>query len=444
MSFLRSYFLTPRFFFALSALAALFVLGYFFDTLTTLATVGTLTLALLVLLDTLLLYLPRISTLNATRQTPERFSNGDYNLITIFIQNPYNFTSRIDIIDELPVQFQARDFLYRMVLSAQASGECRYTVRPTERGEYHFGDINLFFESPLGLVQRRFKVAAATMVPTYPSFLQMRRYELFAFSSRATEIGIKRLRRLGHTLEFERIKPYTLGDDIRSINWKATARRGELMVNQYQDERSQPIYSLIDMGRVMKMPFEGLTLLDYAINASLAISSIALKKQDRVGLITFSSRLHTLLLAERYSGQLFKILETLYNQQTTFQESDYEMLFITVQRRVSQRALLLLFTNFETLSSMRRQLRYLQRLAARHLLVVIFFENTELRTLLHRPIQTLEDVYLKTIAEKFAFEKREIVLELQRNGIQSILTTPRNLTLNTINKYLELKARGLI
>ncbi|MCS7014332.1 MAG: DUF58 domain-containing protein [Chloroherpetonaceae bacterium] len=444
MNFLQSYFLTPRFFLALGVLATLFVLGYFFSALTTLATIGTPILFLLTLLDTLLLYAPRFTAPRAERLTPERFSNGDENFITVRLQNPYTFTSRLEVIDELPPQFQVRDFLYVLTLPAQSHRAFQYSVRPTERGEYHFGDLNLFFESPLGLVQRRFKIPASTMVPTYPSFLQMRRYELLSLSARATELGIKRLRRLGHTLEFERIKPYAIGDDIRSINWKATARRGDLMVNQYQDERSQPIYSLIDMGRMMKMPFEGLTLLDYAINASLAISNIALKKQDRAGLITFSNRIHSIIPAERQSAHLAKILETLYNQQTTFQESDYETLFITVQRRISQRALLLLFTNFETLSSMRRQLRYLQRLAVRHLLIVIFFENTELRSLLERPTKTLEDAYIKTIAEKFAFEKREIVLELQRNGIQSVLTAPKDLTLKTINKYLELKARGMI
>ncbi len=444
MKFLRNFFLTPRFFVALGAIVVLFVLGYFFSGIELIAIGAVLALFALTLLDVLLLYSRRSETLTALRLTPTRFSNGDENPIYISVQNPYSFAATVSVIDELPVQFQRRDFLYTLVLAAQSEKTFSYSVRPTERGEYHFGALNVFLSSPLGLVSRRFVTEKDAMVPTYPSYLQMRQYELIAASSRLAEFGVKRIRRIGHTMEFERIKNYAVGDDIRTINWKATARRSDLMVNQFQDERSQPIYSLIDMGRVMKMPFEQMTLLDYAINTTLAISNIALKKQDRAGLIMFSNEIHAVVPAERKSGQLAKLLETLYNQTTSFKESDYETLYVTVQRRAHQRGLLLLYTNFETLSSMRRQLKYLQRMAQKHLLVVVFFENTELRSLLSQNVNTLEQVYIKTIAQKFAFEKREIVLELGRYGIQSILTAPKDLSLKTVNKYLELKARGLI
>ncbi len=444
IKFLHSFFLTPRYFTSLGACVTLFVFGYFFSGIEALAKIALFVLFTLAVLDTLLLYSPRIKTLPASRLVPKRLSNGDDNIITITVENPYPFTASFSVIDELPIQFQKRDFLYQLSMPPGTKKRFAYTLRPTTRGEYHFGNLNIYAQSALSLVSRRFTIQAATMVPTYPSYLQMQRYELLATASRSMELGLKRIRRIGHTLEFERIKNYVIGDDIRTINWKATARRNQLMVNQYQDERSQPIYCLIDMGRVMKMPFEHMTLLDYAINTTLAISNIALKKQDRAGLITFSSKIHSIVPAERRSGQLVKIIQTLYNQDTKFEESDYEMLFITVQRQIHQRALLLLFTNFETLSSMRRHLKYLQHLAARHLLVTIFFENTELHTLLERKIKTLEDAYIKTIAEKFTFEKREIVLELNRHGIQSVLTPPKNLSLSLINKYLELKARGLI
>ncbi|MFN3385364.1 MAG: DUF58 domain-containing protein [Candidatus Thermochlorobacter sp.] len=444
IKFLRSFFLTPRYFTSLGACITLFVFGYFFSGIEVLAQIALFALFTRTALDTLLLYSPRIKTLSASRLLPKRLSNGDDNIITITVENPYPFAASFSVIDELPIQFQKRDFLYQLSMPPGTKKRFAYTLRPTTRGEYHFGNLNIYAQSALRLVSRRFMIQAAAMVPTYPSYLQMQRYEQLATMSRSMELGLKRIRRIGHTLEFERIKNYVTGDDIRTINWKATARRNQLMVNQYQDERSQPIYCLIDMGRVMKMPFEHMTLLDYAINATLAISNIALKKQDRAGLMTFSSKIHSVVPAERRSGQLVKIIQTLYNQDTKFEESDYEMLFVTVQRQIHQRALLLLFTNFETLSSMRRHLKYLQRLAARHLLVTIFFENTELHTLLERKIKTLEDAYIKTIAEKFAFEKREIVLELNRHGIQSVLTPPKNLSLSLINKYLELKARGLI
>jgi uncharacterized protein (DUF58 family) len=271
----------------------------------------------------------------------------------------------------------------------------------------------------------------------------MRKYELLAISNRLTEAGIKKIRRVGNNSEFDQIKDYVAGDDIRTINWKATARRRKLMTNQYQDERSQAVYSVVDMGRVMRMPFEGLSLLDYAINASLVISNIAMIKSDRAGIITFSNKVQTILPAFRKAGHLSRILEVLYNQKTGYQESDYENLYINLRAKVNQRSLVLLYTNFETLQAMQRQLKYLRRIAKDHLLVVIFFENTELRQLLDKKASRTEDIYNKAIAEKFAYEKRLIVRELEKYGIQSILTAPKNLSVNTINKYLEIKARGL-
>ncbi len=245
-------------------------------------------------------------------------------------------------------------------------------------------------------------------------------------------------------MEFEQIKDYVQGDDLRNINWKATAKSNKLMVNQYQDERSQPVYSVIDKGRVMKLPFEGLSLLDYAINAALVISNVALKKQDKAGIFSFSRKVENKVVAERRPSQMNSILETLYNVSTDFAESDFSRLYIDIKRNLNQRSLLLLYTNFETLDALHRQLPYLKAIAKNHLLVVIFFENTELQKLTQKSAVNTFEIFEKTIAEKFIYEKKLIVNELQKHGIQSILTAPEQLTINTINKYLEIKARGML
>src|SRR5690606_11007216 len=197
-------------------------------------------------------------------------------------------------------------------------------------------------------------------------------------------------------------------------------------------------------GRVMKMPFKGLSLLDYAINATLVIGNIALKKHDKAGMFSFSNKIDNRVVAQRRNLQMKLILETLYNLRTNFVESDFSRLYIDIKRNLTQRSLLLLYTNFETLDALHRQLPYLQMIAKNHLLVVIFFENTELKQLVDVNAETTHQIFEKTIAEKFIFEKKLIVRELQKHGIQTILTAPENLTVNTINKYLEIKARGLI
>ena len=216
------------------------------------------------------------------------------------------------------------------------------------------------------------------------------------------------------------------------------------MVNQFQDEKSQPIYSVIDKGRIMKMPFNGLSLLDYAINATLVISNVALKKQDKAGMFSFSKKVENIVVAERRNSQMNLIMESLYNVNTDFFESDFSRLYADIKRNLTHRSLILLYTNFETLDGLYRQLPYLKGIAKNHLLVVIFFKNVELNSLIENKAETIQKVYDKVIAEKFAFEKRLIVNELKKFGIYSILTEPENLTVNTINKYLEIKSRGLI
>jgi uncharacterized protein (DUF58 family) len=281
-------------------------------------------------------------------------------------------------------------------------------------------------------------------LPVYPSFLQMRKYELMAISNRLNEIGIKKIRRLGHSMEFEQIKNYVAGDDYRTVNWKATARQGNLMVNTYTEERSQHVYCVIDKSRAMKMPFEGLSLLDYAINASLVLSSVALLKEDKAGLITISDRKGAVVAADKRPTQLNKIMEVLYREKTRYLETNMELLYNTIRGTLKQRSLVVFFTNFESMSALERQLPFLKRIAKFHLLVMVFFENTELKTLSEQSASNVEGIYIKTIAEKFVYEKKLIVRELARHGIQSILTAPKNVTVNTINRYLELKANQKI
>ena len=182
-----------------------------------------------------------------------------------------------------------------------------------------------------------------------------------------------------------------------------------------------------------------MTLLDYTINASLVLCNVALVKQDKAGVITFAENLDVFLPADKKPTQMNLVLETLYRQQTKYLEPDFEKLYSIIRNRITHRSLLVLFTNFESMDSLQRDLPSLKLIAAYHLLVVVFFENTELKHLTEKPASTTEDIYIKTIAEKFCFEKRLMVKELRKNGIISILTTPQDLTVNTINKYLELK-----
>jgi len=443
MKFLRQLYLNQIFFAFILVIIVGFAISFSFPALYLLTWYGFFVLMTFLCLDIMILFGKRNGVIGH-RMLPEKFSNGDSNDIHITIENYYAFTIHTHTIDEIPFQFQLRNFNIRKKIQAKQSIDFAYSLRPTERGEYSFGNLNIFVSSLLGLVSRRYTFDANDMVSTYPGFLQLKKYDLLAFSNHLQQYGSKKVRRVGYSMEFEQIKEYVQGDDIRTLNWKATAKKNALMVNQYQVERSQTIYMVIDKGRVMKMPFNGLSLLDYAINASLVLGNIVLKKDDRVGMFTFSNKVENRVVAEKRGSQMNKLLEALYNVETNFQESDFERLYVDVKKHLQHRSLIMLYTNFETMDGLYRQLPYLKAIAKNHLLVVVFFQNTELYAMTHHTAKNLQEVYDKAIAEKFILEKKLIVNELRKYGIYSLLTKPEDLTAESINKYLEIKTRGLI
>ena len=192
------------------------------------------------------------------------------------------------------------------------------------------------------------------------------------------------------------------------------------------------------------MPFDGMTLLDYAINASLVISKIAIMKDDKAGLITFNTGVDTFLTASRRQKTMYDILERLYHQETGFYESNYELLYANIKRNITQRSLLILYTNIESISSVKNYMSFLTRLSKSHLLLVVLFENSEVRDFFFFFAENTQDIYKKTIAEKFLYDKKLIIKELKKHGVHAIITDPARLTIDLINKYLEYKAVGLL
>jgi len=443
MKVLKSLYINHLFFYILMGIGGLFFLSFFVKWMFDVAVILFVLYLLVAVIDIFVLYYSK-NGIETLRELPDRLSNGDENIIRISLKNNYPVPVFLEIIDEIPFQFQKRDFLIQLRLTENEKKVIEYSLRPTERGEYFFGKLNVYVKSSIRLVSKRYISAENSYIATYPSFIQLRKYDMMAFSNQMLGYGLKRIRRIGQTMEFEQIKEYVQGDDMRIINWKATSKKNALMVNQYQDEKSQPVYQVIDTGRSMQMPFLGLSLLDYAINSTLAFSNIVLKKYDKAGMFTFSKKTGNYVAADRRAGQMHKLMESLYRIETDFLESDFSRLYVDMKQTVTQRSLVMLYTNFETMDALRRQLTYLKGIAKNHLLIVVFFDNTELNRLITKHAKNVQEVYDKAIAEKLSFEKRLIVQELKQHGIQSILTQPENLTMDTINKYLELKARGMI
>ena len=438
-------FINKRFYIALIFVVFCFIASLKSILVFTLAQVLLVVLALLCVYEIIVLFLSSKNTITCFRECSERFSNGDENEIKLHLSSNYIVPVKLKIIDEVPDIFQLRDFSFSMNLEKQASKVLIYSLRPVKRGVYKFGKINVFASTRIGFISRRFKSGEPCEVKVYPSFFYLKQYELMASSNKLKQAGNKRIKKIGQQLEPDQIKDYVKGDDYRIINWKATARRNKLMVNVFQEERAQNLYCVIDKGRTMQSAFEGMTLLDYSINACLALVYVAMLKGDKTGLLTFERLFDTVILPSRTPLQMNRIQEALYSQQTAFAESDYSVLYQNVNKYAANRGLMLVFTNFDSVAAMQRQLRYLSKMAKRHSILVIFFENVELPVGARRALPLPEDkeqVYQAVIAEKLEYEKRLIISKLRKHNILSLLTHPNHLTVDVINKYLEIKARG--
>ncbi len=440
---MKNLFLHNRFFYGIATCIILFVLSYSYPFLFRVAQAVLLLFIITCVIEWVIL--KNIGTkVSCSRKVLEKLSLGDEQIVHYAITNDSNYNIKTLLVDELPEQLQHRSYIVDQYIDKQSNVSKEFVIMPTERGAYEFGKMWMYISLKYpGFIQRREVIDTPYHSEVHPSIIQMRKYELQVFSKTAILAGIRQVRKIGENDEFEHIKPYQLGDNIKSINWKATSRKNQLMVNQYQNTRSQTVYCIVDKGRSMKMPFLGMTLLDHAVNSALVLSNIILKKYDKAGLITFSDKLGTIVRAKAMTGQLESISKQLYSQKTAFRESNFELLYYTCRQQINRRSILLFFTNFEQMVDLDRSLPYITRMGKKHLIVVILFINTEIVTASEAECLTKSDIYKKTFAEKALAEKMKIARTLNIHGIQTILTRPEDLSINVINKYLEIKNKRM-
>lgn len=437
-------YIQPRTWWLLGGIWALFVLAYPFPVFLIVAKILLLVLFVAAAADLLLLFIPQNPVL-AERECSPKWSLGDENRVRIILRNKSPLSLSCIILDELPPELQQRNLELSLSLEPFRSNKAEYLVKPLRRGIYSFGQIRVFMSFPLlGFFGRRLSTDQKNDVSVYPSFVQLRKYSLYTLQNIARFHGFKRIRRIGMSYEFEQIKEYVQGDDIRHINWKATGKTTTLKTNHFTEEKAQPVYVVIDKSRPMNMAFGGMTLLDYAINAAAVVTNIALQKGDKAGLLTFSDRVGAALRADSSPGQMARIMDLLHAEKYRRTEADFEFVYNAIRRVSSSRSLMLLFTNFETLVALQRILPVLRKLNKQHLLVVIFFSNSEVENYAYEQAADLQELYMRMVARQMVGDKRQMAVELANHGIQSIVCKPEDLSISSLNKYLELKSKGMI
>jgi uncharacterized protein (DUF58 family) len=281
-------------------------------------------------------------------------------------------------------------------------------------------------------------------VKVYPNLLELRKYVILARRGRFSEAGLKHSKLYGEGTEFESLRDYLPDDDYRRINWKATARLGHPVSEEYQSERSQNITIMLDCGRMMTAVIRDMSKLDYAINSALMLGYVGCTKGDKVSLMAFSDNVEAYIPPRGGKRQLYRMVEALYDISPKMCQPDYEKAFTLVESKLRKRSLIVVFTDLIDVEISKTLTSYLPVLRPHHLVLCITLKDSELIRIADKVPDTVEDVYQKAVAGQLLLEQQNTLSRLQQNGVLVLDAIPENLSVATVNRYLELKGRNLI
>jgi uncharacterized protein (DUF58 family) len=392
------------------------------------------------------LLLPDPGGLRVERETPEQISTGTEHLARLTVRNEGPVPLRLELRDSPPAEFGAElaDRTYLFGLRPGERQEATYDLKPPARGDYRFGDISLRVHGRLGMVNRLQQIPARAALKVYPNLNEAVRFSLMARKGRLQQVGIRQARLQGAGREFESLRDYMPDDEMRRIDWKATARRGKLVARQYEVERSQTILLALDVGRTMRAEIDGVAKLDYALNAALLLAYVASLTEDRVGLLIFSDRVHTYLPPKRGRAQVHAILEAIYNVQATLTEPDYRSAFAFLQSRWRRRSLLVCFTDLWDPDSSRQTISELISQQPRHLTVAVTLMDPRVQRMAEQPVDTAPHIYEKAVAMQVLEDRQRANGALTQHGVLVVDSPADKLSAALVNRYLEVKERMML
>lgn len=387
----------------------------------------------------------RITAFQFERILDDRFSMGAENHVRIKAVNRANRPITFIIKDEYPPKMELMSPREaRLTIPEHHSRTWSYSVYPNARGDYEFGNIAVRYRGRLDLVWRQASVPATHNVKVYPNIEEAKKNELYAHRNRDLRLGQRRTRIRGQGGEFESLRDFVIGDEVRHIAWAASGRRGKLITRQYAVERSQNIMIMLDAGRLMTARIGNLSKLDHAINATLSIAFVASSGGDNVGLLTFSRRVISFLPPRRGREQVNRIMEALYNVEPQMIEPSYARAFNYLSSNWRRRSLVIVLTDLVDRDASAELLSHAARLVPRHLLLIVTIGDTDLRLLVRKPPVTTADVYSQGVAEDLLRQREEALSQIHQLGGLALDVPAGNLAFSLVNKYLDIKERGLL
>jgi len=385
-----------------------------------------------------------VSHFEVARRLPRRFMIGAENEVQIAVSSRAARRVTLTVKDEYPPELELRGERLLAVTPRRHEAVAGYRLFAASRGDYSFGDVVLRWPSPWGLVIKQARVAASESVKVYPNLSEARKQELFAHRNRQLLAGLRRTKVRGQGREFESLRDYVRGDELRHISWTATARRGRLMVRQYQVERNQSIVVMLDAGRLMTSRIDQLSKLDHAINAALSIGYVATRGGDNIGLLVFARQVSSYLPPQRGHAQMQAIIEALYNVKPQMIEPSYARAFQYFSRNCKRRSLVIILTDLVDRDASAELLAYTATLLPRHLPLIVTIGDNDLHALVAQVPREISDVYRQSVAEELLQQREEALARITELGGLALDVPAGQLSFQLVNKYLEVKERGLL
>ncbi len=383
--------------------------------------------------------------LSLRRELNGRFAIGDPAKVAIVVENDSPRTIQLRIKDEYPPEMKLTDDREAAFkIGPREETRFEYWLTPPRRGLYHFGRIAVRYRSVLGLLWCQTAAGEPSQVKVYPNMRRAREMELKALGPRSYMAVQRKAIRRGEGREFESMRDYVRGDELRHISWTATARRSKLITRQYQIERDQTVIIAIDAGRLMTGRIDGETKFDTAIHAALALMSACSKAGDNVGLVVFGRRVIRSLPAKRGMQHIDAVLEALYGLEPEMVEPSYPRAFRHIASASKKRSFVVVLTDLVDRESSNDLLTSLRLLRPRHLPMVVTIGDRDLNTAVSKIPESISDVFTQSASEEVILQRESALRTVESIGGLALDVTTKTLAPKLLQTYIKVKEKGLL
>lgn len=440
--------LTPR---AIALLAAGFLLlipGFYFARLSYSMLVWDGLVLLAAALDGL--RLPRAAEIVAHRRWNNAPALDNATEIELALENHGAIVIECRLVDDLPAALVTEPRTYRMKAFPRVSATVRYSIEPLERGDWETGNLYLRYRSPLGLAERWAQAPLKQTVRVYPALRNSEEQKIFLARSRQIDLQLRLSRQRGLGRDFESLREYREGDDLRDICWTATARRSSLITRQYQTERSQPVWIVLDCGRLMRSRVGGHggahvhSKLDHACSTAVALAQLALYSGDRVGLLAYGQGIQQRLLPGRGASHLRQMIELLAQVRVETSEADHLRATTVLNRLQPRRSLILWVTDLAETAMRPEVIDGAVQLLRRHVLLFVAMAQPEVESIAAERPKNVEQMFRAAAAQELSDRRALLLARLQEQGALTLDLAPDALTSTVLNQYLTVKERAMV